>query len=1128
MCKLVIKCSSQTHLVPSENMSLLIIWILPWSREEASVWVTSLPLMYFGTLVAMLIVARFLQAISIGRSIMLCLLMILCNSARADAAPTSTLDRSKELKLLLGTNQVQSLGYGTVWSKLHLMDMSTSDWSLIVRQGLIEELPKLPDFDLCFIRNSSTRLWSGHVQKAHKKMNRMCDTFAPLQKKFAYIKRTLEASIGKSFVTMFSLMGSHFKGTMPEMPTEQERMDVRQVKQTRIRKDWEDYDPIAPTTPAPRDYMEAYYRTMVPNNNLNGSVKRSARQTNTDAPEEEEELDPESLMSELEDLLLQISQEVDSTPVFDDHEILSRQTRGAIAGIGSWLARLLGVATRENFQTLTKVMAEQREVYREMAGDYQQFKEDMITITQLGMAKQDLIYKAVNHSVQALRNLTKTINDIQTYIREEEITRRQEMIFYRHLLSDMVTCTVALLAYRDILLAKSDDIQSLNRGVLTPNLISPSELQTTLDELELVLLKDYSPFHIAERSSDYFYNTVTSTYLADNKDLVILIRVPLTDFAGIYHVYKSIVLPMPAGNNSHQFTQIQELPKYLGISESGNSYVTFGDDFLHECRGAVIKRCPRRLPEIASNQLTCPLAVFLSSDKKVQELCRIDLIYVPQLPVAIHDLEDNTFFISNLHQEPWSVACPDRRPTTIAPCKACVVRLKCRCYLRTVDVYLAASLKGCQNNSTALLRKHFVPNMAWISSISENQDVDDYDYWSSQSLLDSDPIEKLPPLPIPDFKEVEQYMDADKRITIELKKAVKQAQREEQIYISPFQEIEMEQDWLIFRTSSAIPLALTSLGVGTVVLIGQGVLVCKYMKMLAMLQAIMTVSNPPSVDAAYVDQETTNCQNNAIVSGYNAVILSAIFLIVWLAIVIYVQRKCRKSDKMYPSEDAVLVTKVGLKFCSIFNQVTIPFTQVSLPPNALELTPCTVEGESPAFKLVAGNRGLYLFILWKGMRLKHRAAELTLPLEPRVDVPWAAKNLLIQLLKSDTYEVYLHFMTRGVVDHRKICIISNLEPEPQPYVLPGFPYANPQKRSSKCAKVKTQLRRGSWDTELNIEGPEYSGLPPLRNNALGVTFKGSDTTVMGVQSLPTMPLQQNDIVNNQEYEVMHAPTQQQN
>ena len=79
-------------------------------------------------------------------------------------------------------------------------------------------------------------------------------------------------------------------------------------------------------------------------------------------------------------------------------------------------------------------------------------------------------------------------------------------------------------------------LTSLNHHLLTPSLVSPTQLEEALKGIEPHLLKHFAPIKFGFDSLDNFYSVPSTVYLADDDYLYVEINIPLTVLSAHFHV----------------------------------------------------------------------------------------------------------------------------------------------------------------------------------------------------------------------------------------------------------------------------------------------------------------------------------------------------------------------------------------------------------------------------------------------------------------------------------------------------------------------------------------------------------------------------------------------------------------
>ena len=555
-------------------------------------------------------------------------------------------------------------------------------------------------------------------------------------------------------------------------------------------------------------------------------------------------------------------------------------------------------------------------------------------------------------------------------------------------------------------------LTSLNHHLLTPSLVSPSQLQTALEGIEKELLRNYAPFKFGFDSLDYFYSVPSTTYLADDNYLYVEINIPLSVISAHYHIYEVHTVPLSAGKSTSQYTEIVGLDKYLGVSVHGDTYVTFDDKFLTSCSGVGIQRCDTRMMETSILVPSCILGLFLNDRNMTAAHCHTDLILTPSLPETAIDIGQGSFFISAMDvSSDWVISCPDRKPRTILACRSCVVTLDCRCNLKTPSGFISASLTGCSNStSTSGIVKNYVPNMVWIQSLSDFS-ARNYSHLLNASLLPYDPIGKIPDLPIPDFAQVAAYADQDARIRTDLATVLQQAKTQQPVYVSKLQELTDDTVVIQLRKNHAFPLAIVAIIWEIFLTITLVFLFRQYFIIFTLLRKY----------GAACPTGVPSTPNPAI--EYCLWYISTLLTIyVVVTLVIFLCRRRRKylvANDHYPlDQHDQLATDVYLKFFSGLRLAIIHLDHIYAPQDTLQYDYDTKYVTDPELKdpptiIVSPKYAWFTMKIeleWIGGILFHTPTKLKIPLPSEALISRSVQNTLYAILR-DKYQVSLLLRT---------------------------------------------------------------------------------------------------------------------
>ena len=685
----------------------------------------------------------------------------------------------------------------------------------------------------------------------------------------------------------------------------------------------------------------------------------------------------------------------------------SRDKRGLLNIVGKGLKGLFGLSTEQDYDELKQFVNAHSYGLEYLNSKFSAFEGEMRSVLDVHWDRMEFITDVMNktlHSVHALKTLQRQ-SDIRWNV------KHSMDIVYMHVIleaiGEMVIAHQALMEYQGVMRDRVLTMTRLNQGYLSPELVTVQLIQEAIDGVQPVLHTQYVPFQFAFDDNNYFYSVPLTTYVSDNEYLYIQIQIPLSVLVSNYHVYEVLSVPIKASTSNTHYTQLTNLPTYVGFSEAGDTYTTFNGQFLASCMGHGVKRCPSRVAEISTTVPSCILGLFLQDIEMANTYCTTDLIIAASLAEQILDIGQGQFFLSaNATGDSWVLHCPDSRPRVTQPCSSCVVTLGCRCSLKTTSAFISASLQNCNTESASTgIHKAYIPNLIWLSRLSDFSNFEEVSYNMTTSLLD-DPALDIPDLPFPTYDDIREFTDKNAMIKTSLDRVLSAASQNKPVYVSKMQEYSEKTRWLFFKYQHALPLALFALvwlAVLTAILAIGG----KYLCFLLVALRQFDKTDAASIGA---DQQTVALSTPfKVCLWYMTVTLTLCAVGQAIRFVLIYRRHLLENRKCYPLKgDEPVTTKIYLKLWTPFRLVTLFIDELVVPNSELVVRPNKPNTLSVKLRYRAWKTTLT--VCWAGIKLRHTGG-LIIPLPEFVKVPRDLSHLVSKIISENKYQASLIFRT---------------------------------------------------------------------------------------------------------------------
>ena len=686
--------------------------------------------------------------------------------------------------------------------------------------------------------------------------------------------------------------------------------------------------------------------------------------------------------------------------------------------IGEAFGSVFGLATKGDIEELSGNIKTLYENQKNMAGEFNTFKGDMLTVLDIHWDRMDHISQTLNETLYRVQLMDKRLtrqrifNNIETYY---------NMIFLEILLESIAEYSVlqdAMTLYQNAIQNRIMAIAMLNQHYLSPELVDMEDLEKSLSQIEQVIANDFRPFKFAFKDLGYFFSVPSTTYLSDNDYLYVKIKIPLTVISSNYHVFELFSVPLQASNSSIHFTQISNLPSYFAVSETGDTYATFDQRFLQTCLGVKIKRCTMRRMEISTSVPSCVLGLFLQDSNMTAKYCQTDLLITSSLSEHALDIGKGRFFLSmTTTGQRFLVSCAGARPRYVDSCSNCVISLGCRCNLKTANAFISASLQHCENvTTTSGLSKSYIPNLSWINRLENYTGEGKF---NMTTHLDKDPIGLLPEMPLPKLTDVSAFMDKDNMVKTTLDQVLKQVKNREPISINKLQELSTTTRRFMFRLHHALPLGIAAVTWLSLLTFAMVTLSRKH-SLLALSLKNINLTKAASIESKEASTASSLCL------WYMTALLT-IYICIQTARLIYNRRKKKYlSQKYYPLQDMeVVTTNVHLKLWTGFRMVILHMDRLCVPQHDLTVP----EHETPiVIDIRPAMWDIILYVNWRDIALQH-VSGMRIPLPQLVKIPKKIRHLVHAITHDNEYQASLLLRTGPQQSECKLRVLNVEDPE---------------------------------------------------------------------------------------------------
>ena len=98
-------------------------------------------------------------------------------------------------------------------------------------------------------------------------------------------------------------------------------------------------------------------------------------------------------------------------------------------------------------------------------------------------------------------------------------------------------------------------IHDLVKGKLSPFLITPHDIKSSLRQIQTILDGKFAPFHIIHKDPLYYYSFAEFLYTRVHSNLYLTLKIPISSFSEPLLLYKIYTFPVPINESSNHATQ---------------------------------------------------------------------------------------------------------------------------------------------------------------------------------------------------------------------------------------------------------------------------------------------------------------------------------------------------------------------------------------------------------------------------------------------------------------------------------------------------------------------------------------------------------------------------------------------
>ena len=106
-------------------------------------------------------------------------------------------------------------------------------------------------------------------------------------------------------------------------------------------------------------------------------------------------------------------------------------------------------------------------------------------------------------------------------------------------------------------------IYDLVKGKLSPFILSPHVLKSSIGQVQHIISSKFPHFHISNTNPLYYYSFGDFIFTRMHSNLYLTLKIPISPFLQHISIYKIYSFPVPVNSSSNHATQLLDTPEYF-------------------------------------------------------------------------------------------------------------------------------------------------------------------------------------------------------------------------------------------------------------------------------------------------------------------------------------------------------------------------------------------------------------------------------------------------------------------------------------------------------------------------------------------------------------------------------------
>ncbi|XP_048259087.1 uncharacterized protein LOC125384301 [Haliotis rufescens] len=239
-------------------------------------------------------------------------------------------------------------------------------------------------------------------------------------------------------------------------------------------------------------------------------------------------------------------------------------------------------------------------------------------------------------------------------------------------------------------------VLDLVQGKLSPLLISPAILTTTINHIKHILHNKYNGFKLLDGNTNFYYNHGKFLYAKTKSNkLYVTVKFPLAASDTTFNLYRIVSLPIPVNESTSHATQLLNLSPLIAISTNKQFSTILDSEQLSQCYGSDTLHCPFRMSLQTRTHTSCEMALYHNSKDEIKSHCNFRFLLHEKKSQLI-EITPSKLLVYNTPL--LTLTCPEGQKI-ISGCTFCMISLPCLCSVTTANMLFPSHLGTCQNMS---------------------------------------------------------------------------------------------------------------------------------------------------------------------------------------------------------------------------------------------------------------------------------------------------------------------------------------------------------------------------------------------------------------------------------------------